>query len=262
MKIVTVEEMRRIEAASDAAGHSYAAMMERAGQAVAQAVSSRQQVQDRQILVLVGPGNNGGDGLVAARYLADAGARVACYLVKPRDPAQDENLWLVQERGIEVTLAGEEDEQKWSKLRHLLRETDIVIDALLGTGTRLPIRGTIGQVLDVVQQSLATRQQPSKGSLTSLSTRSICAEQGRPFVVAVDGPSGLDYDSGERDETAVPADLTVTFAYPKRGHFCFPGADALGELVVADIGTDPVLANDVPLEVVTPEMVRTWLPLP
>jgi NAD(P)H-hydrate epimerase len=81
-----------------------------------------------------------------------------------------------------------------------------------------------------------------------------------PFVVAVDGPTGLDYDSGALDERAIPADLTVTFAYPKVGHFRFPGARALGELVVADIGTDPALAADVILEAVTPEMVRDWLP--
>jgi NAD(P)H-hydrate epimerase len=76
----------------------------------------------------------------------------------------------------------------------------------------------------------------------------------------VDGPSGLEYDSGALDEVAIPADLTVTFAYPKLGHFRFPGAGALGELVVADIGTDPALAAGVPLEVVTPAMVRAWLP--
>lgn len=260
MKVVTVDEMRHIEASSDAAGHSYAAMMERAGQAVAQAILARQKVQARQILVLVGPGNNGGDGLVAARYLAEAGARVACYLVKPRDAVQDQNFWLVQERGIDVTLAGEEDEQKWSELRRQLGEANILVDALLGTGTRLPIRGTIGQILNVVQQSLAARQQPPQKSLTSLATHSIYEERDQPFVVAVDGPSGLDYDNGDLDEIAIPADLTVTFAYPKRGHFCFPGADALGELVVADIGTDPTLAADVTLEVVTPEMVRNWLP--
>ena len=77
MKVVTVAQMRAIEAASDAAGHTYAAMMERAGRAVAQALMARQDVRKQRVLVLVGPGNNGGDGLVAARYLAQAGAEGA-----------------------------------------------------------------------------------------------------------------------------------------------------------------------------------------
>ena len=85
MKVVTVDQMRRLEAASDAAGHSYAAMMEQAGQAVVNAIAERQAVQGKHVLVLVGPGNNGGDGLVAARYLVKVGARVTCYLLKPRE---------------------------------------------------------------------------------------------------------------------------------------------------------------------------------
>ena len=104
MKVVTVEEMRQIEAASDAAGHSYEAMMEQAGRAVAEAVLERRAVQGKAVLVLVGPGNNGGDGLVAARYLAEAGARVACYLLKPRDATEDSNFRLVQEGGLEIVL--------------------------------------------------------------------------------------------------------------------------------------------------------------
>ena len=101
MKIVTVDQMRGIEAAADAAGHSYATMMEQAGRAVAEAIAARRQVRGQRILVLVGPGNNGGDGLVAARFLAETGAQVACYLLKPRDPAKDENLRLAQEQGCQ-----------------------------------------------------------------------------------------------------------------------------------------------------------------
>jgi NAD(P)H-hydrate epimerase len=257
MKIVTVDEMRRIEAAANAAGHAYATMMEHAGRAVAQAITSRRKVRGRRVLVLVGPGNNGGDGLVAARYLAKAGAQVVCYLLKPRDPAQDENFRLAQEQGTSMVSAGE-DEQ-WSTLKHLMLEANVVVDALLGTGTRLPLRGALAEMLDLARQILAIRRQPRE-SLTSLTALSAPAKRDWPFVAAVDGPSGLDYGSGALDQAAIPADLTVTFAYPKRGHFRFPGAGTLGELVVADIGTDPALADDVALEVVTPQMVRDWLP--
>ncbi|MFQ6100659.1 MAG: NAD(P)H-hydrate dehydratase [Anaerolineae bacterium] len=268
MKVVTVDQMRRIEAASDTAGHSYAAMMEQAGKAVADAIIARRDVRDRRVLVLVGPGNNGGDGLVAARYLAEAGARTVCYLLKLRNPAEDENFRLVQERGLAVVLA--DGDKKWRKLQRLVRETDVLVDALLGTGTRLPVRGALAKMLTLVGQVLAARRQAPREPLTSLVATSpplscpmggMKGEQvGRPFVVAVDGPTGLEYDSGALDEVTISADLTVTFAYPKLGHFRFPGAGSLGELVIADIGTDPALAADVPLEVVTSEMLREWLP--
>ncbi|HEY73262.1 MAG: NAD(P)H-hydrate dehydratase [Chloroflexi bacterium] len=263
MKIVSVSQMRLIEAASDAAGHSYAAMMEQAGRAVAEAITARRDVQDKLALVLVGPGNNGGDGLVAARYLAEAGSRPVCYLLKPRDPAQDENFRLVQERGLIIVLADEDgnEGERWRKLHRLAREADVVVDALLGTGARLPLRGPLAETLTVVGRTLAARKRDPRRQLTSLAHASAPAGRDYPFSVAVDGPSGLDYDDGALDAAALPADLTVTFAYPKPGHFRFPGAGSLGELVVADIGTDPDLATEVSLEVVTPEMVREWLPL-
>jgi hydroxyethylthiazole kinase-like uncharacterized protein yjeF len=263
MKVVTVDQMRQIEAASDAAGHSYTSMMEQAGGAVAEGIAARRDVQGRHVLFLVGPGNNGGDGLVAARYLADARARVTCYLLKPRDPAQDPNFHLIQKRGIKTVLAGEDEDR--SELERLVGGADVIVDALLGTGTRLPLRGTLADILKAIGGLLEARAQPPRQKLTSLTTPFLSPKNGgteekAPFVVAVDGPTGLDYDSGALDETAIPANLTVTFAYPKVGHFRFPGAGALGELVVADIGTDPTLAADVTLEVVTPDMVRDWLP--
>ena len=258
MKIVTVEEMRRIEAGSDAHGHSYAAMMERAGRAVAEAIVARRNVLRKRILVLVGPGNNGGDGLVAARYLAQAGARTVCYLLRPRDPATDENFHLVQELGLIVVLAAEDGDGR--KLRQELSEADVIVDALLGTGTRLPLRGTLADILGRAKELLAAREQPSREASTSLTSFPSAVEADRPFIVAVDGPSGLDYDSGGLAEEAIPADLTVTFAYPKLGHFRFPGAGALGELVVAGIGSDPALAIDVALELAMPEMIRQMLP--
>jgi hydroxyethylthiazole kinase-like uncharacterized protein yjeF len=258
MKVVTVDEMRRIEAASDAAGHSYAAMMEQAGRTVADAILARQEICGRQVLVLVGPGNNGGDGLVAARHLAQAGARVTCYLLKPRSSATDENFRLVQERGLIIALADED--KKWHDLVHLAREAGVVVDALLGTGARLPLQGKLAEMLDVLGQTVAARRQAPREPLAALIPAHAPIEHATPFIVAVDGPSGLDYDSGALDKAALPADLTVTFAYPKQGHFRFPGAGALGELLVADIGTDPALATDITLEVVTPEMVRVWLP--
>lgn len=262
MKIVTVAQMRTIEAAADAAGHSYDTMMELAGQSVAQAIAARREVAKRWVLVLVGPGNNGGDGLVAARYLVEAGAYVSCYLLRPRDPTVDRNFQRIQRLGVEIVMAGEDETSGWPRLRALARTADVVVDALLGTGSRPPLRGSVAAVLEIVRQALAesVRRRAERRVLLSPASPPPPAEPARPFWVAVDGPTGLDYDTGALDPLAFRADLTVTFAHPKVGHFRFPGAGALGELVVADIGCDPALAAESSLEMVTPAMVRAWLP--
>lgn len=258
MKVVTVEQMHAIEKASDAAGHTYAAMMEQAGRAVARVLMAQQDVKKKRILVLVGPGNNGGDGLVAARYLAQVGAEVACYLTRPRDPQSDENFRRLQELSVFCILADGDPDAR--RLRQLATGADIIIDALLGTGATPPLKGVIASVLQTVGAVLRQRETPHRPEWVQVGGVPEPSSRNRPLVVAVDGPSGMDFDTGALDEVALPAELTVTFAYPKQGHFRFPGASARGELVVADIGIDPALAADVNLEVVTPEMVRGWLP--
>ncbi len=258
MKVVTVEQMRAIEKASDAAGHTYAAMMERAGRAVAQVLTARQDVRKKRVLILVGPGNNGGDGLVAARYLVQAGAEVACYLTRARDPQGDENFRRLQDLSVFCLAADGDPDTR--RLQQMAAKADVIIDALLGTGATPPLKGVIAEVLRAVGEVVRKRATPSPPEWVRIGSIPEPAPSSRPLIVAVDGPSGMDFDTGALDDATLPADLTVTFAYPKRGHFRFPAAGAVGELVVADIGTDPALAADVDLEVVTPEMVRGWLP--
>jgi len=271
IKIYTVAEMAAAEKAADAAGHSYAEMMETAGRRVAEAVLQRHDVVERQVFVLVGPGNNGGDGLVAGRYLAEAGAVVAFYLFKPRDAAADENLARVEEMGLEVLLA--DYDQRYRVLRHRLRITDIVIDALLGTGVSRPISGPLAALMEQMKAGIEEKRRaaapgsPALFAVSALPTAGDGAtDEGerpaQPVVVAVDCPSGMNSDTGVLDQLTVPADLTVTFAGPKRGHFLFPGTTACGELVVADIGIDAALppVAAVGLELATAELARALLP--
>ncbi|MEZ4539729.1 MAG: NAD(P)H-hydrate dehydratase [Chloroflexota bacterium] len=270
IKVFSVAEMVAAEKAADAAGHSYAQMMELAGSLVAEAVTQRYRVDGRQVLILVGPGNNGGDGLVAGRRLAEAGALVAFYLFKPRDAQQDTNMARVEEMGLEVLLA--EYDQRYRVLRHRLRITDIVVDALLGTGVSRPITGSLAALMEQMVAGIAERKgELSAGSaLVSVAAPPVAPDDptaadgrvSRLVVVAVDCPSGLNCDTGSLDPLALPADLTVTFAGPKRGHFKFPGAAACGELVVADIGIDPALPAmaKVPLELVTAGWARSLMP--
>lgn len=246
MKLVTVEQMKSLEQRSDAAGHDYATMMERAGHAVASVVRDRAPV-GASVLVLVGPGNNGGDGLVAARYLHGWGFRTEVYIWRRNDGGEDPNLDIVRELDIPLTWADGEAEH--ARLAEGVQRCDVVIDALLGTGVTGPLRGGLPELLGVVRQQVRARRRLTAAPAPVRNPAAPPAgERGlsRPLVVAVDVPSGLDSDSGAIDERALPADLTVTLACPKRGQYAFPGAEYVGELLVADIGIDPALARDLP----------------
>jgi NAD(P)H-hydrate epimerase len=259
MKLVTVDQMRRIEAASDAKGHTYAAMMERAGSALAHAIQSRLDVRGLTILVLAGPGNNGGDGLVAARHLHDAGAEISVFVLKPRD---DEHVAALRQRGVNLT--------PWSdnSLREWLDSCAVIVDALLGTGTARPIGDDLANLLIAVKQAVLARRSvvpdlivpawPFVAQVGNL--RGEITSRPTPLIVAVDGPTGLNYDTGEVDPLTLPADISVTFAYPKIGHTRFPGAGLCGELIVADIETDPQLAAEIDRELADPALIRSLLP--
>jgi len=233
--------MREVERSADAAGLTYDQMMRHAGGAVAQAVRSRADpIQGKQVLVLAGSGNNGGDGLVAADLLAGEGAQVAIYLTKDRG-LDDPHLARLRERGVFIAVA--EQDQRSRVLKLQVGKADILLDAVLGTGFRLPLQGAAQGALRAAKQALEGRRPP-------------------PLVVAVDCPSGLDCDSGQAADEAIPADLTVTLAAAKPGQFRQPGAALVGDLVVGEIGLasdHPGLAS-VELELAEAATLRGWLP--
>ncbi|MFQ5946696.1 MAG: NAD(P)H-hydrate epimerase, partial [Anaerolineae bacterium] len=237
MKLVTTTQMREIEEEADAGGYSYDKMMDRAGRAVADAIQSRLRVQDLPILILVGPGNNGGDGLVAARHLHRAGASISLYLWN-RKTAKDPNFKEIQDRNIPIVQHSKDKSLK--ELKRLLKDSRIVVDALLGTGASRPIGPPLSEILSAV----AARREGTRP----------------PHLVALDVPSGLNGDDGSLDPAAVAADLTVTLALPKWGLYLFPGAAATGEVVVGDIGIPSRLASRIKDELATDEMVRQLLP--
>jgi NAD(P)H-hydrate epimerase len=206
--VLSVEETYRADVAATEAGVPGAELMENAGRAVADAVRARW--QPRPVLVLCGPGNNGGDGFVAARHLAEAGWPVRLTLLGDRgrmqgDAAHHAALW----QGDAPALSPE-----------LLQGGDLVIDALFGAGLSRPLEGAARDVVAAM------------------------ANGGQP-VVAVDVPSGLSGDSGAvLGEALCPADLTVTFFRKKPGHLLLPGRSLCGELILADIGIpDSVLVR-------------------
>lgn len=236
MKLVTSEQMRGLERAAEQAGVSAAQLMENAGLAVAQeAWMLLGSLEDRRIIVLCGPGNNGGDGLVAARHLADWGVETYVYLLKPREG--DPLIEALNE--LQVPRRSAEEDADLQALREAMTGADLVIDALLGTGRARPIEGTLARILDAVA---AARE----GAMP-------------PKLLAVDLPSGLDADNGNVDPHAVVADQTVTFGFPKLGLYT-QARDVAGRLQVVEIGIPAGLEEELPLELLATSWVRKRLP--
>jgi hydroxyethylthiazole kinase-like uncharacterized protein yjeF len=253
VKVITVEKSRFLENKANEGGLSFAEMMENAGRGTALAIQRRIGARGKRVLILVGPGNNGGDGLVAAHYLWEMGARVTCYLWK-RDVDDDNNFRRAKEDRLPMVWA--EDDDGFDALRGLMTGADAIVDALLGVGVDRPIGGSLKDLLDAVRQTINAHSAPAELAETVPSNSVAPA----PLIVAVDCPTGLNCDSGALDPAAMPADLTVTFAYPKQGLLRFPGAEAVGHIVVVDIGIPPELADDVLLEMATAGRIQSWLP--
>lgn len=169
----------------------------------------------RSVLVLCGPGNNGGDGLAAARHLGNGGHDVRVLVLGDEDrlsPDAATNLRLARSFGVDVRLIGEDSGVVAEALTG--EPPDVVVDAMLGTGLDRPLGGRFAAVADML------------------------GEAGVP-VLAVDVPTGLSGSSGEVPGPSVEADLTVTFAALKRCHALPPAALACGEVAVVDIGIPP-----------------------
>ncbi|RME86211.1 MAG: bifunctional ADP-dependent NAD(P)H-hydrate dehydratase/NAD(P)H-hydrate epimerase, partial [Caldilineae bacterium] len=248
MKIVNVAEMVAMEKATDAAGFSYDQMMAEAGAALADTVLAEAPARSL-VLFLIGPGNNGGDGLVACARLQEAGVKAIPYIWK-RKSAQDPLVAAVSD------VEWAENDPDHERLRALLAECGVLVDALLGTGNTRALSGSLAELLGVVHQVLAERRrwQPRRFDPTRPSSRP------ELLVVACDCPSGLFCDTGQLDPLALPADITVTFALPKRGHFLQPGASACGRLVIADINIDRGLAPEDAPDLLTPYEIASLLP--
>jgi hydroxyethylthiazole kinase-like uncharacterized protein yjeF len=239
-RIVNVEQMRAIESAAGRKGLSYDRMMDLAGEAVFHhAVRQCGEISGKRMAVLCGSGNNGGDGLVAAAHLAKSGAGVRVFLAAERKQG-DPRRQAAVDAGCSVESAVTESER--AVALQALEQADCIIDAVLGTGTRLPLRPPIADLLDGVRALIARMER-------------------KPFVLAVDCPSGVDCDTGDAGPQTVPADLTVTLGAAKAGLIVFPAAETVGRIVVADIGLPPDMDSlNVPGPVLADALsVREWL---
>ena len=225
-RILDVAQMREADRRTIASGTSGIDLMERAGAGVAQAARAMLPGSGR-VVILCGPGNNGGDGFVAARLLADAGYQVTLGLLGPRENLSGD--------------AGEAAARHAGLVRAIddvaMEGADLVIDALFGTGLTRDLEGDVAACIDRV------------------------AASGVP-VLAVDMPSGIDGDTGAIRGRAVRATRTVTFAARKPGHLLLPGRDFCGAVSVVDIGIGDAVTTDFTpeLHAAEPDLWQAALP--
>lgn len=235
--LLTPDEMAEADRRTIAAGVPGIVLMERAGQAVAR-VAANLAPDGGNILLLCGPGNNGGDGFIAARCLSARGFQVDVRLVKPASVLKGDALTAFQRMGLPDAPA-HQGEALTDDLSRALSRADVVVDALFGAGLDRPLSGAVADLIAAVNQA------------------------GKP-VVAVDLPSGVNGANGAARGTAVAARETVTFFRPKPGHLLYPGRALCGKLTVADIGIrDEVLDGIRPVAFAnTPDLWQDAFPVP
>lgn len=229
MKVVTAEEMRELdELTVRDFGLDSRILMERAGLSVVLAMEEELgDLSKKNFLVVCGSGNNGGDGFVVARNLLGVAKGVLVVsLGKSKTPDCEYNFQLYRKYGGTVT---EEFDGT------LLRDFDVVVDAIFGTGLKGEVKGEHARVIETLNRS-------------------------GKFIVSVDIPSGVDASTGKILGTAVKASMTVTFGFPKVGHLIFPGRELTGKLKVANIGHPLVLSSKIRREIITKESVASLLP--
>lgn len=215
MKIVSVKEMRAIDRASiKGLGIPGVILMENAGQSVVDAMADFFEMEGvGKVTVVCGRGNNGGDGFVIARCLMNQGIAVDVFIVAESLSSisgdAKKNLDVLKKLGFKPQTVKSKNDI--GKLRVSIYSSDIVVDAIFGTGFSGELRGIAGLVVREMNES------------------------GIP-IVAVDTPSGINSDIGAVAGAAIKADLTVTMGLPKQGQFLYPARHYVGELYVADIG--------------------------
>ena len=213
MMILTVEEMRRAESVAIESGISAAELMENAGKAATELIAKRFAVGDLHTVVLVGKGNNGGDGLVVARHLHEMGAPVTVILTDgiPTVSPAAEQFAVLSEFPVEILHFSQETYLSLDTVRH----AGLLVDAVFGIGFHGDVPEHLHRLFD-------------------LANARTCP------LIALDIPSGISADTGERSPHGLGADLTVAFAAGKPAHD--GGNLSIGEVVCVDIGiTDAVL---------------------
>ncbi|MFP6569567.1 MAG: NAD(P)H-hydrate dehydratase [Dehalococcoidia bacterium] len=228
MKIVTTRQMQELEQASVLAGVPLDTLMENAGLAIAEALLPS--TKTGPALILIGPGNNGSDGLVAARHLASRGIDVTAYLLMIRD-GEDKKLHLASAAGVKVVHEFEDDDHSF--LIKSVSEAIVIVDAVLGTGRARPIRPPLSNLLRTVR------------------------DNAKAPIVAVDIATGMSTDTGNMDPNGLVASETLVLGRPKIGHFMEPSSAPRRCL---DIGIPGGLDDEILTELMTSPLMGSMVP--
>ena len=242
MKLVTAKEMKALDVQAQ---NDYAMpgilLMDNAAQAVAEAVhEALTALEGERVVIFCGGGNNGGDGLGAARWLQSYGVSVRAFVVGVAlDAVQGDaavELAMFTKAGGRVEALSAEDD--WVLAELAASKADVLVDALLGTGFHGELEGDILRACELLNKS-------------------------EKYILAVDIPTGVNADNGAVSEHAVRADHTVTMALVKTGLLLYPGREYCGDIELADISMPVKLVEEYQSDKyrLTDEIVRELLPL-
>ena len=235
MKIVTSNQMKKIESSVIDDGIHQKNLIERAGLVLAEIV--KQQIKDiknSNIIFLIGSGNNGADGLEASNHLASWGAKCNIILLsqtKTNIPKKNEKIQFFQPKKNEIH----------NTLNKLICDADVIVDALIGTGNNRPISGSMKSILNQIMEKISSKNK-------------------KPIIISADLPSGLNPDTGSVDPSTINSDLTVSFGLPKIGTIFSQNIDISGEIYIADIGIPKNYTQDIKTELITKDWVINNLP--
>ncbi|MDP3284455.1 MAG: NAD(P)H-hydrate epimerase, partial [Desulfobacterales bacterium] len=222
MYIVTADEMREIDKATIEFGLPGRILMENAGRGAAQIIIEKFcAASSQKVGILAGRGNNGGDGFVIARHLAQKGIDVIVYLLSEASLVKGDalsNFELIYR--FEIPVIEIPDRKTFEANRIFMSHRDVWVDAIFGTGLKSDIKGYIREIIVFIN----SLKKP---------------------VMAVDIPSGIDSDTGQVCGEAICSFRTATFGYAKAGHYLYPGAGYSGKVEIIDIGIPPLIADRV-----------------
>jgi NAD(P)H-hydrate epimerase len=223
MFLLTAAEMREMDRRTiEEFGLPGRILMENAGRGAFRALlDSFPDIQNQKVAVLAGRGNNGGDGFVIGRCLAQHGIRATVYLLSESKLLQGDalsNFNLLPSLNIPVRECP--DVKAFNRYKKEIAHHQVIVDAIFGTGLNSDVKGYFKTVIDFIN---------------SLNKQ----------VLAVDIPSGLHTDTGQPCGVCIQATATATFAFPKIGHLVLPGAEYTGKLHIIDIGIPPHIADGV-----------------
>ncbi|MFD1706609.1 NAD(P)H-hydrate dehydratase [Siminovitchia sediminis] len=233
------QEMKQMDQYTiDTLGLPGVVLMENAGAAVVKEITEAFPSPHTNIIVLAGSGNNAGDGFVVARRLHDAGYKCKLYMVAdPHRLKGDAKIHYEAYRNRQLPVCFYHEELRDKFINHL-KLSDAIIDAMLGTGVKGPVRQPMADMISIVNR------------------------MNKP-VISVDIPSGLNSDTGKAENEAIKADQTITFVCPKIGFFLQDGPKYIGEWKVEDISVPLSIANQLGLRlpvVITEKLMRKFIP--